>query len=109
MIGGMLGMALVGTLVTHYYIDGVRQAAPEGRGQSWLALLENPQVLVNNRIQGDFMAQLQQLGLSGQGLIEQARVALVEAVHTGLATRSEERRVGKECVSTCRSRCSPYT
>src|SRR3546814_15122518 len=23
-------------------------------------------------------------------------------------TRSEERRVGKECGSTCRSRCSPY-
>src|SRR3546814_17250406 len=22
--------------------------------------------------------------------------------------RSEERRVGKECVSTCKSRCSPY-
>src|SRR3546814_12691742 len=26
----------------------------------------------------------------------------------GVAARSEERRVGKECVSTCRSRCSPY-
>src|SRR3546814_12131970 len=25
-----------------------------------------------------------------------------------VATRSEERRVGKECVSTCRSRWSPY-
>src|SRR3546814_12665933 len=25
-----------------------------------------------------------------------------------LRQRSEERRVGKECVSTCRSRCSPY-
>src|SRR3546814_7136372 len=25
------------------------------------------------------------------------------------AIRSEERRVGKECVSTCRSRWSPYT
>src|SRR3546814_2315511 len=25
-----------------------------------------------------------------------------------LAVRSEERRVGKECVSTCRSRWSPY-
>src|SRR3546814_6660214 len=25
-----------------------------------------------------------------------------------LCTRSEERRVGKECVSTCRSRWSPY-
>src|SRR3546814_14020525 len=32
------------------------------------------------------------------------------AVKTGAATsiRSEERRVGKECVSTCRSRWSPY-
>src|SRR3546814_5097251 len=26
----------------------------------------------------------------------------------GLGKRSEERRVGKECVSTCRSRWSPY-
>src|SRR3546814_3465108 len=26
-----------------------------------------------------------------------------------LESRSEERRVGKECVSTCRSRWSPYT
>src|SRR3546814_18638829 len=28
--------------------------------------------------------------------------------HRAVATRSEERRVGKECVSTCRSRWSPY-
>src|SRR3546814_17068496 len=27
---------------------------------------------------------------------------------TGARTRSEERRVGKACVSTCRSRWSPY-
>src|SRR3546814_5770467 len=43
---------------------------------------------------------------------------LVHAHHTGgyrgldlahhLLDRSEERRVGKECVSTCRSRWSPY-
>src|SRR3546814_3985902 len=32
-----------------------------------------------------------------------------DPVHaTRLAARSEERRVGKECVSTCRSRWSPY-
>src|SRR3546814_18631451 len=30
------------------------------------------------------------------------------ACNIGLEPRSEERRVGKECVSTCRSRCSPY-
>src|SRR3546814_5420217 len=28
--------------------------------------------------------------------------------HRACAWRSEERRVGKECVSTCRSRWSPY-
>src|SRR3546814_6529822 len=28
--------------------------------------------------------------------------------HAQLGKRSEERRVGKECVSTCRSRWSPY-
>src|SRR3546814_18179619 len=28
--------------------------------------------------------------------------------HFPVPTRSEERRVGKECVSTCRSRWSPY-
>src|SRR3546814_4211165 len=28
--------------------------------------------------------------------------------HQGRYARSEERRVGKECVSTCRSRWSPY-
>src|SRR3546814_12312934 len=27
---------------------------------------------------------------------------------SSISTRSEERRVGKECVSTCRSRWSPY-
>ena len=30
------------------------------------------------------------------------------AVHYRQVVRSEERRVGKECVSTCRSRWSPY-
>src|SRR3546814_3687797 len=33
---------------------------------------------------------------------------LHDAVAVSLSARSEERRVGKECVSTCRSRWSPY-
>src|SRR3546814_7848118 len=32
----------------------------------------------------------------------------IEAMGKALVGRSEERRVGKECVSTCRSRWSPY-
>src|SRR3546814_11109944 len=34
--------------------------------------------------------------------------ALAELLSRRLPVRSEERRVGKECVSTCRSRWSPY-
>src|SRR3546814_2167883 len=46
--------------------------------------------------------------------IEHVEVAAVDTRHAGdhrrftMAGRSEERRVGKECVSTCRSRWSPY-
>src|SRR3546814_7860827 len=36
------------------------------------------------------------------------RVSLGDTVFTAGLARSEERRVGKECVSTCRSRWSPY-
>src|SRR3546814_14349598 len=32
----------------------------------------------------------------------------LEPATSGTTNRSEERRVGKECVSTCRSRWSPY-
>src|SRR3546814_14037504 len=39
-------------------------------------------------------------------------VVAVHSRHSALiqlyGSRSDERRVGKECVSTCRSRCSPY-
>src|SRR3546814_11000245 len=59
-----------------------------------------------------------ELGLLGAGpLVTAARAArlereLTEHAHrialTEIAARSEERRVGKECVSTCRSRCSRY-
>ena len=34
--------------------------------------------------------------------------ALMRTMHQALGLRSEERRVGKECTSWCRSRWSPY-
>ena len=35
-------------------------------------------------------------------------VPATEFAHTPLGSRSEERRVGKECMPVCRSRWSPY-
>src|SRR3546814_12690048 len=48
-------------------------------------------------------------GPSGEALVRLAGegATLIVTVDCG-AQRSEERRVGKECVSTCRSRWSPY-
>src|SRR3546814_19643052 len=48
----------------------------------------------------------------GVGHIEQAEItndgaAIINAIDINAHSRSEERRVGKECVSTCRSRWSP--
>src|SRR3546814_20229864 len=40
--------------------------------------------------------------------VEPRHVLLLQEIDGIALARSEERRVGKECVSTCRSRWSPY-
>src|SRR3546814_9674908 len=58
---------------------------------------------IRQALQGDRACITDRLNLSVRG---QANVVTREL---GLiCERSEERRVGKECVSTCRSRWSPY-
>lgn len=84
MIGGMLGMAIVGSLVTHYYVNGVQQAARHIDSASWAAQLEDPQILVNASVQAGFLAHLRELHLDGVPFIEMARVSLVSAIHSGL-------------------------
>src|SRR3546814_14986801 len=46
--------------------------------------------------------------LKKAGLIEDLEYLGYNIVAYGCTTRSEERRVGKEGGSTCRSRCAPY-
>src|SRR3546814_19643027 len=55
------------------------------------------------------VVRLQRSG-DGRGVVRDCAAApICEAdVAAGAARRSEERRVGQECVSTCRSRWSPY-
>src|SRR3546814_1173906 len=43
------------------------------------------------------------VGDDGEEVAQESRLGRIER-----SLRSEERRVGKECVSTCRSRWSPY-
>src|SRR3546814_19947599 len=45
--------------------------------------------------------------IAGQAIVDQGFVARRRLHFEEVLVRSEERRVGKECVSTCRSRWSP--
>ncbi|NYT23029.1 MFS transporter [Alcaligenaceae bacterium] len=85
MIGGMLGTAVVGSIVSHYYVERVRQldVTPFGNG-AWLSRLEDPQVLVNTQVQSEFIGALQRLGLHGETFILHARESMVWGVHAGL-------------------------
>src|SRR3546814_19896835 len=52
---------------------------------------------------GHLILAAELLGFTGE-----ASSSFKIAIQLGAILRSEERRVGKECVSTCRSRWSPY-
>src|SRR3546814_16278393 len=87
------------TLVRSARVDGTLVAATRGGG-SLSARVEASFGIdgLGARSRADAMPLLP---LSRQGADASFRKLAVEA-------RSEERRVGKECVSTCRSRWSPY-
>ncbi|MEZ2350450.1 MFS transporter [Caballeronia sp. RCC_10] len=85
MIGGMIGTALTGTLVSHLYASGVELALAKDRAMQWLADLSDPQILINLDGQRTVLAQLSAAGHDGAMLLEAAREALVAAIHIGLA------------------------
>src|SRR3546814_4296993 len=58
---------------------------------------------------GKIIEELNELTKGNVGaVVESGKNAAKGAETLGQEARSEERRVGKECVSTCRSRLSPY-
>ncbi len=85
MIGGMVGTAVVGSIITHYYVEKVQglDVVPFGKAD-WRSRLEDPQVLVNAEVQSEFIGALQRLGLHGESFILHARESLVWGVHAGL-------------------------
>src|SRR3546814_17448296 len=70
-----------------------------------------PQVFLGYRIHMSFLATVPPVLLLSLGLtliIAAGEIDLSFPSVIAFSGRSEERRVGKECVSTCRSRWSPY-
>jgi EmrB/QacA subfamily drug resistance transporter len=85
MIGGMVGTAFTGTLVTHLYASGVRNALDADHATHWLPQLADPQILINRDAQTSLLGDLAHAGHNGAPLLEAAREALVGAIHLGIA------------------------
>src|SRR3546814_13297493 len=63
--------------------------------------------ILHSRVARSNMLALKTLGCPDIRVIA-PKTLLPEGIEQYGVSRSEERRVGKECVSTCRSRWSPY-
>lgn len=78
MVGGMLGMALGGTFISHLYLGGIMEAH---NGRQWLNWLHDPQILVNHELADQFAVVAGKSGASAAALLEAARNSLVSAIH----------------------------
>jgi EmrB/QacA subfamily drug resistance transporter len=84
MVGGMLGTALTGAVVTWSYRHGIGNLLAGDVGSSgWQQQLANPEILLSHDMQAELLKQLAAVGRDGAALIDMARGALVRAVHTG--------------------------
>ncbi|HTK00615.1 MAG TPA: MFS transporter, partial [Bordetella sp.] len=83
MVGGMIGTAVVGAMVNHSYISGVRASLEGSQATRWLDSLDDPQILVNPSAQTQFLQQVAAVGRDGASYLEAARVSLVGAIHDG--------------------------
>jgi MFS family permease len=84
MVGGMIGTAFVGTIVTKSYARGVEQALSMAGSGDWLARMSSPRILIDKATQVNLLTQLRQAGHNGAFLLEQSRMSLVVAIHLGL-------------------------
>jgi len=84
LVGGMLGTALAGSLVTALYHFGVARAFERSGAVSLLAPFTDPRILLNPQGQLEQIKHLSAAGYNGAQLLEQVRDALSQAVDVGL-------------------------
>ncbi|WP_176394274.1 MFS transporter [Chromobacterium violaceum] len=79
MVGGMLGTAVMGAVVSHHFQQGVAAMLASRHGEAWLSRLADPQTLLN----ADSLAQFRRMAASAgaDGLLAASREALVASIH----------------------------
>ena len=82
MMGGMIGTALVGTMVAHAYQSQVTFVLKAADAMKWLDRLHNPQVLLDQEGQRQVMEQIAAQGHNPTALFDGIHTVLVGAIHT---------------------------
>lgn len=82
MIGGMLGMAIVGTLVSHRYVAEVDILLLASDGMRWAPQLGDPQILLDTALARNFSDSLAATGHDAAMLLSGARDGLIAAIHS---------------------------
>src|SRR3546814_20950088 len=87
-----------------------QQAACTVLGFQWMSEHQRRSLVRELRDEVARCADRDQLLVRARQWLYKNKLVIVHerAIRTLIAARSEERRVGKECVSTCRYRWSPY-
>src|SRR3546814_7652876 len=99
-------------VVVWFFFFFKQKTAYEMRISDWSSdvcssdLTATQQVLASRRVEGKVASTGMRLGVDVEGYNYEGDN--FKETPLGQAGRSEERRVGKECVSTCSSRWSPY-
>ncbi|AOZ51213.1 MDR family MFS transporter [Chromobacterium vaccinii] len=77
MVGGMLGTAVMGAVVSHRFRESVEAMLTARHGESWRSWLADPQTLLN----ADSLAQFRHAAVGADGLLAASRELLVDAIH----------------------------
>ncbi len=84
MIGGMLGTAIIGTMVNYYFLSGVQAMSDKVHSPAAIVALSDPQLLVRTQAQADLTQQMAASGLDAGPWIAAARGQMISAIDAGL-------------------------
>src|SRR3546814_7880832 len=85
-----------------------QKTAYEMRISDWSSDVCSSDLIVDDGVAAVFDLAVGLKLMARQGMFRPYAAAGLTSTGVAVSYRSEERRVGKECVSTCRSRWSPY-
>ena len=84
MIGGMLGTAIIGTMVNVYFVAGIQADANKIGSPELVLALSDPQLLVRTDSQAGLITEMASLGRDALPWLQVAREHMVSAIESGL-------------------------